>query len=170
MHETWKALPWAPDMYEVSDQGRVRSLTRKRYGEPLIRRLVADKDGYMRVSLFARGNPGRGNYAVARLVMVTFKGDPPFDGAQVRHLNGIRDDNRVENLAWGTQLENMRDRDRHGTTPKGSKNGRAILNEKQVTALRARHRAGVSITALAAEYGVSRDTVRSAIKYNWKHL
>src|SRR5262249_12949164 len=34
---------------------------------------------------------------------------------EVRHLNGIRTDNRPENLAWGTKSENMQDAVRHGT-------------------------------------------------------
>lgn len=120
--EEWKPLPFGSAMYEVSDHGRVRSLVRRKFGRQLIRKLVADRDGYLRVSLFSRNDPHRGCYGVARLVLRTFRGEPPNLTMLVRHLNGIRDDNRLENLVWGTHDENMRDRDRHGTTARGSRN------------------------------------------------
>lgn len=129
MREIWKPLPREPSMYEVSNLGRVRSLTRTRNGEFLIRKAVPDKDGYHRISLFSRNDPRRGNYFVHRLVLEAFVGECP-EGQEARHKNGVRGDNRVSNLKWGTKLENMEDRDRHGNnTAKGDTNPRAAAND-----------------------------------------
>lgn len=46
-------------------------------------------------------------YKVHRLVAEAFLGPQPFDGAVVMHLNEVGTDNRVENLKWGTQKENL---------------------------------------------------------------
>lgn len=50
---------------------------------------------------------------VHRLVLITFEGGPPFVGAECRHKNGNKRDNRYENLEWGTHAENMADMARH---------------------------------------------------------
>lgn len=46
-------------------------------------------------------------YKLHRLVCEAFHGPPPFHKAVVMHLNENSDDNRPENLAWGTQKENL---------------------------------------------------------------
>ena len=47
-------------------------------------------------------------YALHRVILETFVGPAP-EGAVARHLNDVRTDNRLENLAWGTQQENVDD-------------------------------------------------------------
>lgn len=51
---------------------------------------------------------------VHALVMETFVGPRP-EGSEIRHLDGDRCNNRVDNLKYGTHSENMMDRERHGT-------------------------------------------------------
>lgn len=68
-------------------------------------------------------------------------------------------------LYLGTQLQNMRDRDRHGTTARGERSGKAKLTNDQATEIRQRYAAGgVSMQRLAAEYKVGNTTIRSVIK------
>jgi hypothetical protein len=43
-----------------------------------------------------------------RLVAFAWLGLPPFDGATVNHKNGIKTDNRVENLEWCSMSENLK--------------------------------------------------------------
>lgn len=52
-----------------------------------------------------------------RIICATFHGPPPFDGAQVRHLDGNPKNNQAANLAWGTASENAADTIKHGKHP-----------------------------------------------------
>jgi hypothetical protein len=88
--EVWQPVRDFEGIYEVSNMGRVRSLTRK---------IIA-----------------RGSSRVAHiLVCEAFHGPKPEPHHEVRHLNGNGQDNRPENLAWGTKSENRADAVRHGT-------------------------------------------------------
>lgn len=46
-------------------------------------------------------------YKVARLVAEAFHGHAPFADAVVMHLDENAANNRADNLAWGTQKENL---------------------------------------------------------------
>lgn len=102
--------------YEVSNLGRARSLPRfVSNGTPRRGRVLRQEktsNGYLRVCVSV-GDRKR-HVLVHRAVADAFHGMCP-DGMQVRHLDGTRDNNQAENLAWGTASENMRDRRRHGT-------------------------------------------------------
>lgn len=101
MPEMWRAVPGYPD-YEVSSEGRVRSL---KYGK--VRMLALNLSlGYRQV-LLSRPNPRSvKNMKVHRLVALAFLGEPPHDKDQVDHINGDKEDNRLENLRWVSCREN----------------------------------------------------------------
>lgn len=69
-----------------------------------------DPRGYVHVTLYACG---KRRHLVHALVAEAFHGPRPV-GMVVRHLNGDPSDNRPENLAYGTQAENLAERERHG--------------------------------------------------------
>lgn len=120
----WKAIPGYEGAYEVSDDGQVRSVarwTRIGYGEGYLRHhkamarsLSVDRAGYHRVTLKLNGV--RRNHLVHHLVLEAFVG-PRASGQECRHLNGVPNDNRLENLQWGTSSENSYDVVRHGHHP-----------------------------------------------------
>lgn len=117
----WRPIEGFGDRYEVSSDGRVRSVARVvtcRNGTPKPfkqqeKRQTMVNGFYWRVILYDE-NLKRHNCNVHILVCEAFHGERP-PGQQVRHLNGVSTDNRAENLAWGTQSENMVDRVHHGT-------------------------------------------------------
>lgn len=112
-----------------------------------------------------------GKVTVHTLIALTFHGPRPSPRHQVRHINGNPRDNRAENIAWGTAAENIRDRDIHGTTARGSRSGNAKLTEEQVAHIKARLAEGVSTKRLARLYGVWPNAI-DQIKAGkgWKHV
>jgi hypothetical protein len=124
--EEWREVVGFPD-YDVSSLGRVRSWrcgSRRgpiRLAEPRLIRPTPDKDGYLRVDI-RRGLGERRNASVHCLMLEAFVGPCP-EGCETRHIDGVRANNVLANLAWGTDLENAADRVRHGTTGRGIRRG-----------------------------------------------
>ena len=159
--ESWKQIPGWVD-YRISDLGRLKSrrpVGGKRKGWRILKG-GQDKDGYRRAVLTREG-PKRKSLRIAHLVALTFLGPKP-DGSVLTHLNGKNTDNRVSNLAWRTQKENMRDKLRHGTSQRGENHPGVKLTEADVRAIR---KASDTYARIAESFGVSRATI-GAIKTN----
>ena len=116
----WRPIPGFEERYEVSSDGRVRSIARVvtcRNGAPKTFKAQEKKQhmckGYPHVVLYDDAGV-RINRYVHVLVCAAFHGPKPTEAHQVRHINGDQTDNRTENLAWGTRSENMIDRVLHG--------------------------------------------------------
>jgi hypothetical protein len=110
-------------------------------------------------------------YRVNRVVALTFLGEPPFQGAIVRHLNGVPTDDRVENLAWGTHSENQMDRFTHGTDCRGEKAWNAILTTDTVHEVRRLAATGMAHALIAPMFGVNRRTVGHVVTGDrWSHV
>lgn len=119
MVEEWKDIVGYEGSYEVSSLGRVRTVERtavRSNGRPhhvksIIRKTVTMPKGHLSVRLIKNGK--NRTHTVHSLVLTAFTGPRPV-GAVCRHLNGVPDDNRLENLAWGSGSDNQLDAVRHG--------------------------------------------------------
>lgn len=117
--EEWRDVPGWEGSYEASNTGRVRSKTRTiltstgvtvRYPSRELKP-SPDARGRLRVKL-SENNKGHTLF-LHKVLAETFLPNPN-NLPVVRHLNDINDDNRLENLAWGTQSDNMHDKVRNG--------------------------------------------------------
>lgn len=92
----WKKINGYP-RYSVSSLGEVRNDDTGAF-----LKAVKAKNGYLRLML----TPGRVNKSVHRLVAEAFIPNPN-NKPYINHINGDKTDNRVDNLEWCTQSENM---------------------------------------------------------------
>lgn len=121
-HEAWRPVRGYESLYEVSDQGQVRSLDRtvpdragKRIRSLTGRTLSAatKASGHLAVALSKDGAPVTKH--VHRLVAEAFVPGQK-DGLEVCHINGDPADNRAGNLRWGTRQSNVDDMIRAGAS------------------------------------------------------
>lgn len=121
MKERWKDIKGYEGIYKVSTFGKVYSYPKK------------TKTGYgaQHNGKFLKPYSYKGHYycvafcggrrkLVHRLVLETFV-KKPKDKNVVHHKNGIKHDNRVENLEWSTQKENCQCAHRDGLWKKTKK-------------------------------------------------
>lgn len=126
MSERWLPIAGYEGYYEVSDQGRVRSLDRvvktargqRRIRGRLLSQSVAHEGGYVQVNLNRDGE--REHVYVHVLVLEHFEGPRP-PGMEGCHGPGGSSDNRLSNLRWDTPSANQRDKRRDGTDHNANK-------------------------------------------------
>ena len=101
--EKWKNIKGYEGLYKISNKGRIKSLKRKYRLNDIILKQHHVKDLYCYVTLSKKNI----NYQVTihRMLAETFIPNP-FNKTQINHINGIKYDNRLDNLEWVTASEN----------------------------------------------------------------
>ena len=101
MIENWKAIAGYEGLYEVSDQGRVKSL---KYGKEKILKPHKDGWGYPHVILCKDGK--QKTLKVHRLVAEAFIPNPN-NLATVNHKDEVKTNNAATNLEWMSIVDNI---------------------------------------------------------------
>lgn len=172
--EIWKEVKGYENYYHVSNLGNVKSLDRilqkfsynkltnvKVKGKLLKNMLY--KGGYLCVDITNKSKK------VHRLVAESFI-DNPNNLPCVNHINGIKTDNRVENLEWCTIKENIRHAWETGLCKKrvGEKIGNSKLKEQDILFIRSSDK---SYNELAKIYSVDKSLIPLVKKRKiWKHI
>jgi hypothetical protein len=155
MSEVWKAIPNFGGLYQVSDLGRVRSLSKFARRDGILSQ--HNCSGYLRVSLYRPKEDRPKLYLVHRLVLSTFIGACP-DGMEALHINGDSGNNHLSNLRWATRSENVKDILAHGRFREAMDRRRALTDE-EASFVRANSK-HIKQNDLASMFGVHRDTIR----------
>lgn len=150
--------------YSINSDGKIFSNYRKTFLKP-----AYDKDGYLKVTLTK--NKKLYYKRVHCLVLETFVGLPK-DNQQSNHKNGIRNDNRLENLEWCTPKENIQDYLRRGSRNfKGENHSQNKLTTFGVLTIKEMINNGCTHNNIAKLFNISRTTVGD-IKHrrSWAHV
>ena len=172
--EIWKAVPGYEAIYQVSNLGRFRSMI-QRMGTQVGDILKGSESaaGYHQIRLtdiFGR----KKRYSSHRLVLHTFN---PVEGCEkldVNHKNGLKGDNRIENLEWATRSENILHAIHVLKTRvvlRGEDASNAKLTDNQVRAIRRAWNNGRYISDLAALCNVSQYSIHRIVhRKSWAHI
>jgi hypothetical protein len=107
--EIWKEIKGYEGLYQVSNYGRIKSLSHINYlgrlrQECILGSRLSDR-GYHTAVLYNNGKPK--SFRVHQLVAKAFI-DNPFNKPHVNHLDGIKSNNFIDNLEWVTISENQK--------------------------------------------------------------
>lgn len=123
---TWFDIPTYEGRYQINGCGIIKTLSYKGTGKEKFLKLRKNR-GYLRVCLYRNKNV-KEYYSVHRLVYEAIYGEIP-DGMQIDHINGNKNDNRIENLRCVTGKENQNN---PVTRPKHIEANRKRLNKPVV--------------------------------------
>lgn len=170
--ELWMPVFGLEHSHQVSSLGNLRTIARDvvyfntRLGREVTRTLVQkpvktrlDSDGYVIANLSTEKAKTL-TVKVHRLVAQAFI-DNPEDKPHVNHSNGIKTDNRVENLEWVTNYENRIHALNNGLHATGERSPHAKLSNATVEYVKRRLTEGDRNVDIANDLGISHKLVSS---------
>ncbi len=175
IQEIWKDIIGYEGLYQISNLGRVKVMARNKnvwqasyISKEKVLKQNLSTSGYYQVAL--QENNISKHFKVHRLVAIAFIPNPE-NKPQVNHINGIKTDNRLENLEWATASENRQHAFDIGLNKRGEKHYSTKFTDNDVLDIKERLKKGESCTSISMLYKVHRKTI-SHIKNNitWKHL
>jgi len=101
-NEIWKDIPNYEGLYQASNLGNLRSLNYKKTGKIQNLKQAKNRNGYCLCALHKNGKLK--SHLVHRLIAYTFL---EISTLVINHKNGVKTDNRIENLEFVTQKDNI---------------------------------------------------------------
>jgi HNH endonuclease len=174
--EEWRLVADTNGEFAVSSMGRLRREV-ARYHTPagyIMKGHASKKDRYHRmVMTFTRdGKTVEVGKTLHKIVAEAFLGPCP-EGMEIDHQDGVKGNNRADNLEYVTRQENIDRAVARGLIAnKGERNTQAKLTAHQVRRIRSEYATGLySYGDLGRKYGCDPLNIRAVIKrISWKHV
>ncbi len=159
-NEIWRDIAGFNGDYQESNYGRTKSFKR---GNVKILKPSVSRNGYLYINLKSNGVHKR--YLVHRLVAILFIPNPD-NKPQVNHIDGNKQNNRVNNLEWVTSSENITHAYECGLQKYGEQHHKSKLTIENVRFIRNVYVKGdkeFGARPLARRFGVSQPAILSII-------
>jgi len=156
----WRMIEGSNGEYFITKDGQIRR-------NNLLLKPSINGSGYYIVNIRDKSNK-LVSKLLHRLIAIAFIPNPE-NLPVVNHINGIKTDNRINNLEWVTFKGNIRKAWDIGlcSSKAGDNNGHATLTEKDVLEIRSMF----DIEAVAKSYGVKPVTISDVLlRHSWKHI
>lgn len=175
---SYKDIPGYEELYAISNNGEIFS-----YGRTIIGKdgkIYSNKPQWLKFSKHWKGyhevnlskNGVSKSFKVHRLVALTFIKNDCIEKNQINHKNGIKTDNRVENLEWVTNKENSEhswNSGLHKNIAKGEKIANSKLKEADVRFIRENYSLGPAF--LSRKFKVNTSVIHKIRRKEiWRHV
>jgi hypothetical protein len=168
-NEVWKPIPGYDERYEASSLGRVRNIRPYRYrGKHRVLNIHTMHSGYCQVVLYEKKK--HRTIRLHKLIASAFIGPCP-DGYEINHRDGVKLNNRPDNLEYVTQSENQIHAMENGLKAFGERNAASKLTPALIRDIRRRLANGESGNSIANSLGVTKYTIYHIKQRKvWKHV
>jgi hypothetical protein len=162
MNEIWKDIPKFNNEYQISNFGKIRSkhaviirsngTTHTRVSKIL--KPAKSKDGYYKGAVCV--DKKMRTYCIHRLVAEAFC-FKSYETQEVNHINGVKTDNRAENLEWCNRSENILHALRLGLLipRKGSQKTESKMDEATAKKLKEMIANGIKRSLVCEQLGIT---------------
>lgn len=172
--EVFKDIIGYEGFYQISNYGRVKSLTRPHnlggIRKERILKPGIDGGGYFFVDL--RKNGIRKEYLISRLVLSHFFPIENSDKLEANHLDGNKNNNFLSNLEWCTRSQNQIHARKIGLNKnKEETHINAKLTKKDILEIKLLLKTGISQQNIALQYKVAQSHIsRINTNLSWKDV
>jgi hypothetical protein len=167
--EEWLSVAGYEGIYAVSNHGNVMSMN---YAKSKLPGLMSFnlRRGYRSVFFCKIGEKCRW-FTVHTLVARAFLGERP-SGNHINHRNGVKTDNRVENLEYCTPAENSKHNFKIGLQcNKGENHSQSRLNDEKIREIRRLVKSGIAQTHVARKFGIHQSQISNIARGRaWAHV
>jgi len=168
--EIWEVIEDFPD-YSVSSLGRVKRITKGRHTKvgKILKQYLSGWE-YLYIRLYKNGKQFHKEIHI--LVLENFISKKYYNKLQGNHKNGIKTDNKSENLEWVTIKENIKHSYNIGLSSNhGEKNSNHKLTEKKIIQIKMLFKLGFRNIEISKLYNVKPKTISDIrMERNWSYI